>query len=141
MICSMFHDISPLYKTIGAKFLIERGADVNYEDVHGQTPLLTAAEKGYFDIIEILIKHKANYCETVLDIAIRNGHLKAVKFLIDKGANVNARTVNGETASTIAWRNGQLKIVEALRDADSVIANADCCLKILKDATGICCVV
>jgi len=41
------------------KILIEHGADVNKEDIHGQTPSFFAYMNGYLDIVEFLIKHGA----------------------------------------------------------------------------------
>lgn len=93
------------------------------------------------DVLHLGVDDEDDDGYTPLMIASSNGHLKMVKLLIENGANANIKNVEGETASMIALRYGHLKIVEALKDTDSVIANADDCLKILKDAAGICCIV
>ena len=53
-----------------AKYLVERGADINKENEYGETPLFEACE---------------------------NGKLVIVKYLIEHGADINKRNNTGET--------------------------------------------
>lgn len=59
---------------------IERGADVNYIDKHGGTPLHWAAARGLADIVELLLAHGADPeksdsdGETAGDIAVARKH-------------------------------------------------------------------
>ncbi len=41
------------------KLLISKGADINFKDLYGYTPLRLAIEKGYKDISELLISNGA----------------------------------------------------------------------------------
>ncbi|PKS09158.1 hypothetical protein jhhlp_003772 [Lomentospora prolificans] len=62
-------------------------AQLNIQDIDGQTPLHLAAQKGHKRVVDVLIRYKASLCA------------------IDK---------NGQTALQIAARNGYAEIVEAL---------------------------
>jgi len=78
-------------KSIFIEALIEAGADKNRKDnVFGNTPLMHAA---------------------------RAGSLSCVKFLLSKGANVNARNKKGKTALMIACSAMQPYIVSALLES------------------------
>jgi ankyrin repeat protein len=65
-----------------ARFLIENGADVNASDWYGRTPLWSAVETRNQDF-------DANTQENSID---RAPFVGLIKLLIERGANVNART-------------------------------------------------
>lgn len=69
------------------KELVKAGADVNYKDETGYTPL---------------------------SVAKKNGHNEIVKILIDAGADINAESEDG-TALSIAQEKGNTEIVELLK--------------------------
>ena len=71
-----------------AEELIEKGADVNAKDVHGETALMKAIMCARIEIITILI---------------------------EKGADVNARDKNGRTALRWATERGLTGTVKLLR--------------------------
>ncbi|KAL4949065.1 hypothetical protein BDW69DRAFT_188673 [Aspergillus filifer] len=54
---------------------------------------------------------------TPLHLATDSGFASNVQYLVDRGANVNARTRDGKTALMLAWLNGHLDIVGILRGA------------------------
>ena len=66
---------------------IERGADVNFVDRHGGTPLHWAAARGLIDIVELLLKHGADPTITdqdgdlPLNIALEKNYQKLVDLL------------------------------------------------------------
>jgi ankyrin repeat protein len=78
-----------------AKQFIEAGADVNYRypltknDADGMAPLLYASKWGNFEI---------------------------VKLLVEKGANINIKAVNGDTALSIARKNNNDEIYNYLTE-------------------------
>lgn len=76
-----------------AKTLIEKGADVNAKNSHGQSALL---------------------------IAIASGNDKIVKYLIDCGADINAKDNNGRTPLFMAMQKNKPGIAKLLieRGAD-----------------------
>jgi hypothetical protein len=77
------------------EFLLASGADVNAEDVFGNTPLTIAAMRGYRELVKLLLEHKANpntrsgQCHTPLEAAIEShdGPLEAL--LRSNGASEN----------------------------------------------------
>lgn len=73
--------------------LLDAGAEVNLSDRDNRTPLHRAA----------------------------TATLDAVRALLNKGANVNAQSIMGETALMLAARNGRLSIVNALLDTDAAL--------------------
>jgi len=61
------------------KWLIQHGADCNFEDSDGQTPLLLAVTEGLFDVVRVLVEEGGASVEvrdddgrTVIDLANRN---------------------------------------------------------------------
>ena len=71
------------------ELLLTQSADVNIENLKGQTPLHSA---------------------------VRVGDVSIVKLLIKKGANVNAKDKSGRTPLSLAEREGHTEIVELLRN-------------------------
>ena len=72
------------------KFFVDRGADVEIENADGQTPLL---------------------------LAVFNGHLDVVKFLVcTTGADMEIETRYGRTSLSSAIANGHVKVVEFLKE-------------------------
>mmetsp|Transcript_20859 Transcript_20859/g.23830 ORF Transcript_20859/g.23830 Transcript_20859/m.23830 type:complete len:368 (-) Transcript_20859:197-1300(-) len=81
-----------------AKFLVEKGADVDVRSSEDKTtPLENACLCGYAEFVEFLVKHGANVRTTnprgitPLHIASRYGHTEIVDFLIRSDAEINAR--------------------------------------------------
>jgi ankyrin repeat protein len=79
--------------------LINKGADVNSDDGTGSYPLLSAINKGSWEIVNHLLTRddidvtvKDSQGWTPLFAASRQGSLETVKKLIAKGADVNAVT-------------------------------------------------
>jgi ankyrin repeat protein len=88
------------------QFLIENGADVNVKDSasHQMTPLMSAAQEGYLDIVKSLVQAKASLEDrndagmTALIHASKMGRDDVVQYLLESGADPNARDNNGMTA-------------------------------------------
>lgn len=102
------------------EWLIQSGVNVNLPASNGWTALEVAAEKGHVQILEELILHGADinarpasrWDRTALQAAVRGRHLEIVRFLIEKGANLN--TPGGWTALYVAAENGDLQLLELL---------------------------
>ncbi len=62
-----------------ARLLIDQGANVNWIDGEGVTPLILASFKGHIELVELLLAHKADvtvrdqWDRTALDYALRRG--------------------------------------------------------------------
>ena len=105
------------------KYLVEHGADVNYEYKDGynkfKTALIIASSHGYLEIVRYLVEHGADvnykyeddYNKTVLMLASMRGKLGVVKCLVENGADINAKDKDGKTALIYALINRQLRIV------------------------------
>jgi ankyrin repeat protein len=123
------------------KLLIDRGADLYAADQLGKRPLDLAIERGHAQIVPLLkplhlaagsgdLIRVKNIVEKTpkslnlkdergwspLHLAVKNGHLEMVKFLIDRGAEINARGVRGVTPLRMALDSGQKPTADYLRE-------------------------
>ena len=57
---------------------------------------------------------------TALMVAAYKGHFKVVEFLVDNGADVNARDKRGRTPLTLALENGYTDVVKYLKKHGAV---------------------
>src|SRR5208283_274800 len=79
------------------KKAIERGANINFEDIDGYYPLIIATEHGKTGIVKLLIDAGCNinikngFGQTALIIASDYGITGIVKLLIDAGCDVNIK--------------------------------------------------
>ncbi len=102
-----------------ANYLVERHVCIGEDD--GSKVLLNAARSGNSEIVELVLKcganiegkHAGGY--TPLMAAVERGHLGITKFLLDRGAKVNAKNRdNGYTPLFYAVGNGHVQIVKLL---------------------------
>ena len=112
-------DLDTLIGAIGAarngqtdlvKFLVERGADLNYKSI-GWSPLMAAVSSGRLDLVKFLVEKGADINArnrsswTALLVAAGKGHTEIVKFLVEKGADINVKRF-GYSALSRARMNG-----------------------------------
>ena len=110
------------------ELLVDRGAAVNVQDEEGNTPLLINARDGEVDIVELLLENSAdpsirnNLNETPLLAA---SNVEKVKLLVEHGADVDAKDIEGNTSLLINASNGKKDTVEFLlkNGADFSIKN------------------
>lgn len=100
---------------VAAQLLLQSGADGAAADGLGKTPLHFAAEKGYIDMVTVLLeKHECtlneNYDEfgnTPLHCAAEYGHYEVAQLLLQKGAVVTiADGTHDDTPLHCAVRSG-----------------------------------
>ncbi|KAI1205011.1 uncharacterized protein F4807DRAFT_444749 [Annulohypoxylon truncatum] len=83
------------------KLLLEKGADIEFKDCLGQTPLSWAAEKGREAVVKLLlekgadIESKDNSGKTPLSWAAKFDNEAVVKLLLEKGADFESKDHNG----------------------------------------------
>ncbi len=96
------------------KVMLDRKANPN---IGGGKPLMLAAEHGYREICQLLVEHKADVHvgnDAPLYAAVRNGKYLATEYLLQQGANPNAK--KNVSALDQAIRSEQVEIAKLLRD-------------------------
>jgi ankyrin repeat protein len=87
----------------GVEFLLLRRANVNIENMNGDTPLSAAVSSGFSHAVALLLERNASARHTgngddLLHIAIKKGYGQIADMLIDKGGvNVNKTYENGQS--------------------------------------------
>ena len=110
--------------------LVADKTKIDLKDSFGFSSFALACLRGHRDIVDYLYSACPNRddldLEDSLRIASENGHINVMSFLLEKNANVNARSKTGETALSIAChgRHGQqdqLKAVQLLLENGAII--------------------
>ena len=90
-------------KSIVQIFLKKGGIDINKRDQEGNTALYYACQKGYRDIVALLLDNDAdascinNRSESPLHAAARSGNKEILGKLLQKGADINVTDNEGRT--------------------------------------------
>ena len=106
-------------------FLIEHGAIVNLQDIHGSTALhyVVQENSGFHEPYEVLdyliqngadINAQSNHGRTPLMRAIDLSEEDTASFLIKQGANLDLQDKNGDTAFHYAMRSNSLEITDSI---------------------------
>lgn len=80
------------------KFLLEKGADINYKNKRGHTALTLVSPRGFADAVELLVSHGADVlCKTeddwaAIHFAYKNE--KITRILLQNKADVNQLSVS-----------------------------------------------
>jgi ankyrin repeat protein len=116
-------DVPPLFD-----FLLQRRARLNIRNRNGETALSIAAFTGKLSYVQRLVEAGAEvnfYGWPPLAYAAYNGHAEIVDYLLKHRAEIDATTANGSTALFFAARHGHREVVELLLKykADPTIAN------------------
>ena len=90
------------------KYLLEKGADVYMKDVFGNNTLHFAARSGSYKLCKFIVEvakgldvnaRNIGYYqilrETLIFVAVSSGKMETVKFLFEKGGDLNLRTTEG----------------------------------------------
>jgi hypothetical protein len=108
--------------------LIEIGADVNWRNHDGDTPLLAACRRGHTDTIALLLAHGADSNTTGADwlaplhICTKRGDAGSVDALLNASTSTTLRTKEGQTALDIARAKGYENIYARLMGKRSTIS-------------------
>jgi ankyrin repeat protein len=109
----LFYAIAAGHRDV-AELLISKGAEVNVKNKTGQAPLDFALSQNRKDIVEFLI------AEASIHKAASLGDVDRVRSCLEKGADVNAKDKDGQTALHMAASNKRKEVAELLlsRGAD-----------------------
>ncbi len=129
-----------------ARQLLADGANPNFTDKNGVTPLLAAAHEGQSIVLQALLDagvevnfvpsglrqfamskshaplserelmEAASRGETALNAAVRQGHVDAVDYLLKHDAKIDLANRHGETPLLVAASAGNLEMVKRLLD-------------------------
>ena len=108
------------------KLLFTHGATATVVDCTQHTPLHHAARNGHIQLVATLTKvsdvnAQNKWGKTPLHIAAEKGHADCVRFLIERGANVNIEgNVYQNTPLHMAAEKGHLACVELLVKTESI---------------------
>ncbi|MCZ6540171.1 MAG: ankyrin repeat domain-containing protein [Nitrospinae bacterium] len=103
-----------------AKFLIERGAQVDFEDKNKNTPLFHAVDYGHEQPVTLLLDHRARVDEknergiTPFFQAVNKNQTRLAEILLQHGADIHFRANNKNTALHIAAQQGHKEMVQLL---------------------------
>ncbi|KAF0749882.1 hypothetical protein AaE_006896, partial [Aphanomyces astaci] len=118
--------------------LLARGADANYANQKGTTPLMRAAQEGQAAVVSALLGKDADSNAanmegmTALMLASQRGHADIAEILISAGALVDKQTRQGSTALLLAAKRGHAGAITML-----LTAGADMFLKDERDKTAL----
>ena len=105
--------------------LLDRGANVDARDRHGQTALMLAAHAGHREVVEALIARRSNVNMTAkhglsaLMLALVAGHEEVARILADAGTDLS---LQGTGASGFAGKTAyDLAVEREMRELSSVL--------------------
>jgi ankyrin repeat protein len=94
---------------------LEYGADINIENLYGETAIFKTCKSGNKDLVEYLVEHGADinkeekwYGETPLFYACKSGNKDLVEYLVEHGEDINKEDENGLIPLFYACNNGNI---------------------------------
>lgn len=114
------------------KLLLLKGASVDAVNKNGVTPLASASDNGYVDMVEFLINSGADVNASRFDdhftpllYACQGGHLEVARVLLNNGAQVNLHSIHRATPLMWAAAQGHQELCSLLIQHGAEI-NARC---------------
>ena len=112
-----------------AGYLIKKKANVNAKNKNNVTPFFEAMNQGNYELMELLLDHKAGKEPGAVLYAAQKNDVKLAAFLLDNDFPVNVSEAggNGDTPLHIAARNRNMEMINLLlkRKADMNAGNAE----------------
>ena len=108
--------------TAAVRTSLERGDDMNVQQVDGTSVLLLAVSGNNLDVADLLIRAGADvrvanrYEVSPLSLACLNGNAAMVEKLLEAGADANSTQQGGESVLMTAARTGNATVVQHLLD-------------------------
>jgi ankyrin repeat protein len=113
--------------------LLSHGADMSKASKDGNAPIHIACQFGRYACIELLADSRAGLNLPVADgsgstptmLCCKNGHVKCLALLSEKGANLSLANNHGLTAAHLASQTGQLKCLQLLGKRGAALSKKD----------------
>lgn len=140
------HRKTPLFfvtDTDSAELLIDAGADVNFEDDEGSTPLHEAAKEGRVEVGRVLLKRGAkvnainNHKQTPLHVAAEKGRADMCDLLLNNGADLKALDVARRNAEMLARRNEHYDVLSVISKFQAQADDDEAPLLFFKPFSGV----
>ncbi|KAG7378017.1 Ras-GEF domain-containing member 1B [Phytophthora pseudosyringae] len=105
------------------KKLLAHGAPLDTVDIYGNTPVMLLAERGYLGAIDAIMEADSNIDlnarnwqrgMSALALAAKSGRANVVEGLLDYGAQVDIRTLHGETPLHFAAASASQRVCQLL---------------------------
>ncbi len=116
----------------GVRELISHGADINFANMKGVTPLMMAAHWDRVDVVRFLVENGADVRLTektsdrgALMYSCLSPDPQPIELILEAGAEVNAKDRSGRTALMMAAINGILSGAELLVKAGANVNAQD----------------
>lgn len=127
-----------------AKLLNLMGTNVDYNVTteNGETPLLLAAQKGFFEAARRIVGYGADVNKadqfgfTPFMMAASGNSRSLVDALLDKNADIDARSAAGDTAFTLTGGQGHDAMLKYLIDRGAAFTDADGAATIREASAG-----
>lgn len=98
-----------------ANLLVKAGANLNEQNIDGDTPFMAAMAEGLYDVATNIIVKGAKQDDRYIIIATVQNKPNVVKVLLENGANIHAEDPYGNTALRIAQDEGYNEVVEIIK--------------------------
>lgn len=101
------------------RLFISRGADINRANGNGETPIVMAAWRGNLAVVKWLLERGARINApqrqwSALHYAVFSGHTEVADYLIEQGADIDARSTNGSSVLMMAIYEGHQDLAKKL---------------------------
>lgn len=101
------------------RLFISRGADINRANANGETPIVMAAWRGNLAVVKWLLERGARINApqrqwSALHYAVFAGHAEVADYLIEQGADIDARSTNGSSVLMMAIYEGHQDLAKKL---------------------------
>ncbi len=125
-LCSSVTKVQDKSNSEHVRLLLKLGANVNYIDINGRTPLMLAASMGRLSSIKILMENYAShdiidtFGWSALMFSVYYNHVDVVNFMLKNGVDPNLTSEQGLSALKIAQEHKRLKMVDILLEFGAI---------------------